>query len=372
MTSSYPRSKADELFDVIDEAIRTSRSGPQSASTSDLHIEGNEPPWHRVDGSMRRMNLPAADPDAIRAFCETYLSKKEYDRLGGLHGAADGAIAHPALGSIRIHAFRAENGLALALRLLRDGVPDLDTLGLPAIVSTFSDFSTGLVLFTGPTGSGKTTALSALVERINSTYARNIVTIEEPIEYRYASKLSLVRQREIGRDVGSYAEALRGVLRADPDVILIGELRDAEVMSACLSASETGHLVFSTLHTSEAAETVQRIVGAFDGARQEQARVQLAQSLRAIVSLRLLPDASGFGRRSACEVLLNSSAIRSQLMAPEKTMQIRNTIETSRSHGMQTLEMDLSRMVAERLVTYEAAVGASDYPDQIRLATGLR
>jgi twitching motility protein PilT len=227
-------------------------------------------------------------------------------------------------------------------------------------------------LFTGPTGSGKTTALSALVERINSTYARNIVTIEEPIEYRYTSKLSLVRQREIGRDVGSYAEALRGVLRADPDVILIGELRDAEVMSACLSASETGHLVFSTLHTSEAAETVQRIVGAFDGTRQEQARVQLAQSLRAIVSLRLLPDASGHGRRSACEVLLNSSAIRSQLMAPDKTMQIRNTIETSRSHGMQTLEMDLSRMVAERLVTYEAAVGASDYPDQIRFATSLR
>jgi twitching motility protein PilT len=372
MTGGNVRNKADELFDVIDEAIRTSRSGPQSASTSDLHIEGNEPPWHRVDGSMHRMNLPAADPDAIRAFCETYLSKKEYDRLGGPHGAADGAIAHPALGSIRIHAFRAENGLALALRLLRDGVPDLDALGLPSVVSTFADFATGLVLFTGPTGSGKTTALSALIERINSTYARNIVTIEEPIEYRYTSKASLVRQREIGRDVGSYAEALRGVLRADPDVILIGELRDAEVMSACLSASETGHLVFSTLHTSEAAETVQRIVGAFDGTRQEQARVQLAQSLRAIVSLRLLPDASGHGRRSACEVLLNSSAIRSQLMAPDKAMQIRNTIETSRSHGMQTLEMDLSRMVAERLVTYEAAIGASDYPDQIRLATSLR
>jgi twitching motility protein PilT len=372
MTGGTARSKADELFDVIDEAIRTSRSGPQSANTSDLHIEGNEPPWHRVDGSMHRMNLPATDPDAIRAFCETYLSKKEYDRLGGHHGAADGAIAHPALGSIRIHAFRAENGLALALRLLRDGVPDLDALGLPAVVSTFADFATGLVLFTGPTGSGKTTALSALIERINSTYARNIVTIEEPIEYRYTSKVSLVRQREIGRDVGSYAEALRGVLRADPDVILIGELRDAEVMAACLAASETGHLVFSTLHTSEAAETVQRIVGAFDGTRQEQARVQLAQCLRAIVSLRLLPDASGHGRRSACEVLLNSSAIRSQLMAPDKTMQIRNTIETSRSHGMQTLEMDLSRMVAERLITYEAAIGASDYPDQIRLATSFR
>jgi twitching motility protein PilT len=160
-------------------------------------------------------------------------------------------------------------------------------------------------------------------------------------------------------------------LRADPDVILIGELRDPDVMSACLAASETGHLVFSTLHTSEAAETVQRIVGVFDGGRQEQARVQLAQALQAIVSTRLIPDASGHGRRPACEVLLNSPAVRSQLISPEKTIQIRNTIETSRKDGMQTLEMDLSRMVHERLITHEAAVAASDYPDQIRVVTGF-
>jgi twitching motility protein PilT len=362
----------DDLLAEIEAAIRVSRESAHAASTSDLHIEGNEPPWHRVDGAMRRMDLPAAEPEAVRAFCEAYLSKKEYERLSGLHGAADGAIAHPSFGAIRIHAFRGENGLALSLRLLRDGVPDLDSLGLPAVVAKFADFSTGLVLFTGPTGSGKSTALAGLIDRINRTYERHIVTVEDPIEYRHRSKRSLVRQREIGRDVSSYAESLRGVLRADPDVILIGELRDPDVMSACLAASETGHLVFSTLHTSEAAETVQRIVGVFDGGRQEQARMQLAQSLQAIVSMRLIPDASGRGRRPACEVLLNSPAIRAQLMSPEKSIQIRNTIETSRKDGMQTLEMDLSRMVNERLITYEAAVAASDYPEQIRVTAGIR
>jgi len=356
----------------IEEAIRISRESAHAASTSDLHIEGNEPPWHRVDGAMHRMDLPVTEPESVRSFCETYLSRTEYERLIGSHGSADGAISHPSFGSIRIHAFRGENGLALSLRLLRDGVPDLDSLMLPAIVSSFADFSTGLVLFTGPTGSGKSTALAGLINEINKKYDRHIVTVEDPIEYRHRSKRSLVRQREIGRDVSSYGESLRGVLRADPDVILIGELRDPDVMSACLAASETGHLVFSTLHTSEAAETVQRIVGVFDGGRQEQARMQLAQSLQAIVSLRLIPDASGQGRRPACEILLNSSAIRSQLMSPEKTIQIRNTIETSRRDGMQTLEMDLSRMVNERLITYDAAIAASDYPDQIRITAGIR
>ncbi len=356
----------------IEEAILVTRESTYAASTSDLHIEGNEPPWHRVDGTMQRMDLPIVEPESVRAFCETYLSKKENERLVGAHGAADGAFSHPNFGSIRIHAFRGENGLALSLRLLRDGVPEFDTLGLPAIVKTFANFSTGLVLFTGPTGSGKSTALAALVNEINKNDERHIVTVEDPIEYRHRSLRSLVRQREVGRDVDSYHESLRGVLRADPDVILIGELRDPDVMSACLAASETGHLVFSTLHTSEAAETIQRIVGVFDGGRQEQARMQLAQSLQAIVSVRLISDASGRGRRPACEILTNTSAIRSQLMSPEKTVQIRNTIETSRREGMQTLEMDLSRMVSERLITYEAALAASDYPEQIRVVAGIR
>ena len=356
----------------IEEAIRVCRESAHASSTSDLHVEGNEPPWHRVDGTMLRMELPITEPESVRAFCETYLSKCEYERLTGTHGAADGALQHPSFGAIRIHAFRGENGLALSLRLLRDGVPDLGALGLPEIISTFADYPSGLILFTGPTGSGKSTALAGLIDEINKKYERHVVTVEDPIEYRHKSKRSLVRQREIGRDVNSYSESLRGVLRADPDVILIGELRDPEVMSACLAASETGHLVFSTLHTSEAAETVQRIVGVFEGGRQEQARMQLAQSLQAIVSLRLVPDASGHGRRAACEILLNSSAVRAQLMQPEKIAQIRNTIETSRKDGMQTLEMDLSRLVNERFITYEAAIAASDYPDQIRVVAGIR
>jgi pilus retraction protein PilT len=258
----------------------------------------------------------------------------------------------------------------IVLRFLQrfDLVPDLEQLGMSSeLLARYQRAlrrPSSFCVVAGPTGSGKSTTAYASLQTLRIDRA-NVCSVEDPIEYRYTSKSSLVRQREIGRDVGSYAEALRGVLRADPDVILIGELRDPDVMSACLSASETGHLVFSTLHTSEAAETVQRIVGAFDGARQEQARVQLAQSLRAIVSLRLLPDASGSGRRSACEVLLNSPAIRSQLMSSDKAMQIRNTIETSRTFGMQTLESHLNELVANGEIDIAEARAASLFPSEI-------
>jgi twitching motility protein PilT len=350
--------------------LRVAREGALGPSTSDVHVESNAPPWSRIAGAMKPMALPAIDAETIRSFCESYLGKREYDRLNGPAGAADAAIAHPAFGSVRIHAFRAESGIGLALRLLNEGVPQLADLGLPPIVETFSDFPHGLVLFTGPTGSGKSTALAGLIDAINRKHARHVVTVEDPIEYRHRSRRSLIRQREVGRDVGSYADSLAGILRADPDVILLGELRDPDVMSACLQASETGHLVFSTLHTSDAAETVQRVVGVFEGGRQEQARMQLAQALQAIVSIRLLPDASGCGRHAACEILLNSPAVRSQLISPERCVQIRNTIETSRKDGMQTLEMDLSPLVTARLITLEAAIAASDHPDHIRAASG--
>ena len=356
----------------IEHALELAREGPFAARTSDLHFESDQAPWHRIDGRMLRMDLPPVAGDSIRGFCEAYFGKRDYERLNGNHGSADGALHHPRYGAIRLHAFRGDGGIALSLRLLSSGVPSLESLGLPPVVASFADFPSGLVLFTGPTGSGKSTALAALINEINRKHARHIVTVEDPIEYRHRSVKSLIRQREIGRDGTSYGESLRGVLRADPDVILIGELRDAEVMSACLQASETGHLVLSTLHTSEAAETVARIVGVFEGGRQEQVRMQLAQSLQAIVSMRLVPDASGRGRRAACELLLNSPAVRSQLASPERALQIRNTIETSRKDGMQTLEMDLSRLVSERLVTYEAALSASDYPEQIRVAAGIR
>jgi twitching motility protein PilT len=365
MTNVHIRSKADELFDVIDEAIRVSRNGPYSASTSDLHIEGNEPPWHRIDGAMHRMDLPAADPDAIRAFCETYLSKREYDRLSGQHGAADGAIAHPGLGGIRIHAFRAENGLALALRLLREGVPDLASLGLPAVVSTFADFATGLVLFTGPTGSGKTTALAALIEKINSTYPRNIVTIEDPVEHTHRWLRSVVTQYEVGRDVSSYAEGVRGALRADPDVIFIGELRGIESVTACLQAAETGHVVFAALHTpSESAQAIHRLVGLFSGPDQESARLRLADALRGIVGLRLLPRRDGSGLRAAAEIVITNDAVR-RLIRDGSLHNMRGVVASGRREGMQTLESHLNELVANGDVDIVEARAASLFPGEI-------
>ena len=354
-----------ETLSGIEEAIRVSRAGAHAASTSDLHIEGNEAPWHRVDGAMRRMDLPATDPDAVRAFCEAYLSKREIERLGGSQGAADGAIAHPSFGSIRIHAFRGENGLALSLRRLRDGVPDLDSLGLPAVVSTFADFSTGLVLFTGPTGSGKSTALAGLIDRINRDYERHIVTVEDPVEYQHKWLRSVVTQYEIGRDVASFAEGVRGALRADPDVLFIGELRGIETVTACLQAAETGHLVLAALHTpSETSQAVNRLVGLFASAEQESARMRLADALRALIGLRLLPLRDGTGLRVAAEIMVSQDAVR-RLIRDGATHQLRSTIASSRRDGSQTLESHLCELVASGEVDVAEARAASLFPEEI-------
>ena len=350
----------------IEEAIRVTRESVHAASTSDLHIEGNEPPWHRVDGAMQRMDLPVTEPESVRAFCEAYLSKTEYERLNGPHGAADGAIQHPSFGSIRIHAFRGENGLALSLRLLRDGVPDLVSLGLPAIVSTFADFATGLVLFTGPTGSGKSTTIASILDRINATAPKHIVTFEDPIEYQHRWLRSVVTQYEVGRDVASFAEGIRGALRADPDVLFIGELRGLETVTAALQAAETGHVVFAALHTpSESSQAVNRIIGLFHSEEQEQARLRLADSLRALVGLRLLPLRDGSGLRAAVEIAVANEAVR-RLIRDGATHQLRATIASSRREGMQTLETHLSELISAGDIDVAAARAASQYPDEVR------
>src|ERR1700692_2599775 len=249
---------------IIEDAMRLCRDGASSSSTSDIHVEGNEPPWCRVDGMMRAMELPPIEPDAIRAFCEAYLGKREYERLNGSSGAADGAIQHPALGSVRIHAFRGDNGIALSLRLLNGGIPLLPDLGLPPVVASFADFPHGLVLFTGPTGSGKSTALAGLINEINLKYPRHIVTVEDPIEYRHPWQRSIVSQHEVGRDVATFADGVNGALHADSDIICIGEVRDAETVSAMLQAAEAGQLVLASLRASSGTlHVINRIVVLF-------------------------------------------------------------------------------------------------------------
>ncbi len=319
----------------------------------------------RIDGRLVLVDAPAFDAQAVRDFLAGAFTNVQLARLD-THGTADAGASRTAEGSpYRVHAYRHAGGVRVAIRLLAERVPSLETLELPDAVAAFAHHPAGLVLFTGPTGSGKTTALAALVDRINRDRERNIVTVEDPVEYVHSPARSLVTHCEIGRDVSDYGEALRGFLRADPDVILIGEMRDRVTISAALTAAETGHLVFSTLHTNDAAQTVDRIVDAFPPDAHAQARSQLSSVLTGIVALRLVPRAGRPGRRAAAEILTGTDAVRA-LVREGKTHQLRNTIVTGRACGMQTLETHLSELVLRGEITLADAHAVTTRPNEVR------
>jgi twitching motility protein PilT len=335
---------------------------------SDLHLAAGELPTLRVDGSLVRLGCDPLPADELAHFAESLLPPPALERLYE-RGAADGALREAQLGTARIHAFRARGLMRLAIRLLGRDIPSIEQLGLPAIVSSFAERNAGIVLVAGPTGCGKTTTLAALIDRINRSRERHILTIEDPVEFIHPSIRSLVAQREIDLDVADFGEALRSALRSDPDVILIGELRDAKTMAAALNAAETGHLVFSTLHTGDAAQTIDRIVDAFGAGVQAEIRAQLAASLVGVIAQRLVPRASGGGRRAAVEILVATEAVRA-LVRDGKSHQIRNVIVTGRTSGMQTLETHLSDLVVRRDITLEAARAVTDRPSEVRTLAG--
>jgi twitching motility protein PilT len=345
----------------IGDLIRVARS----RGATDLHFGGNERPALRVNGRLLLLEGAPVDEAAVRAFLASSVSADQLARLDN-RGTADGAeLRAQDGGPYRIHAYRHAGGLRVAVRLLADHLPVFETLGLPAAVAGFARLHAGLVLFTGPTGSGKTTALAALIDRINRSSERVVCTVEDPIEYVHAPHRSLVTHCEIGRDVSDYAEALRGFMRADPDVIVVGEMRDRATMEAALSAAETGHLVCATLHTNDAAQTVDRIVDAFPPQAHDQVRGQLAATLAGIVSLRLLPRRDGLGRCIAAEVLIGTDAVRA-LIREGKTHQLRNTIVTGRAAGMQTLETHLCELVMRGEIAHEDAQAATNRPAEVR------
>ncbi|MCU1501875.1 MAG: gspE, partial [Ilumatobacteraceae bacterium] len=252
---------------------------------------------------------------------------------------------------------------ALALRVIPFRVRTLEELGAPAAASMLLDRPFGLVLVVGPTGSGKSTTLAAMIDRISATKPVHILTIEDPLEYLYEHRVAMVNQREVGTDVRSFADGLRSALREDPDVILLGEMRDLDSIAITLTLAETGHLVFATLHTNDAAQALDRIVGVFPAERREQIQVQLASSLQGVISQRLLP-AIGGGRVAAYEVLMGTDAVRN-LLREGKTRQLRNTMIAGQPDGMQTIELDLGRLVAAGSITYETAAMASAHPKEI-------
>jgi twitching motility protein PilT len=333
-------------------------------NASDVHLCAGEPPVLRVDGALEAQQTLVTTAEEVEAVSASLLDASAAELLAR-RGDVSAARTLDAIGAIRVHAYRTARGICLAIRLLAQSGPSLESLQLPTVVGTLADRPHGLVILAGPTGSGKSTALAAIIDRINRTQARHILTIEDPIEYVHVSELSLVSQRELGRDVDSFSDAIYGALRCDPDVILVGEMREPKTIHAVLTAAETGHLVLTTLHTGDAAQTVDRIVGVFDGERQGQIRVQLAQTLVGVVCMRLLPRLGGKGRRCAAEVLVVNDAVRN-LIRDGKTHQLRNVISTGRQSGMQTLEAHLADLIACHEIAPEAARAVTNRPGELR------
>jgi twitching motility protein PilT len=324
---------------------------------SDIHLRAGHCPLIRVGGKLERWDSVAAvsAPD-LEAIAERLLPPARQEQLREKL-EVDVAWQAPGVGRCRASVFRQRGTIALSLRLIPAQVPSLETLGLPPSVIELADEQRGLVLVTGVTGSGKSTTLASLVGLINRSRPVHILTIEDPIEFMHEDDLSVITQREIGFDTSSYASGLRSALRQDPDVILIGEMRDTETIETALTAAETGHLVFSTLHTLDAPETINRIIGAFNPHQQNQIRVQLARVLRAAISQRLLPRADGNGRALAAEVLISTAYIRDCIADPEKTSLIADAIVAGAGqYGMQSFDQAILKLYQDGMVTLEEAL----------------
>lgn len=326
----------------LTDAVRFARS----KNASDLHVEAGSPAAVRIDGVLTPvdgMPLTGSDVEALAA--ELFGARP----MRADEGDASIAWCDEELGTLRGHAFRSLAGIALAVRLFPRAIPSLESLDLPPSVTAFAEQPRGLVVIAGPTGSGKSTTLAAIVDRINARAAKRIVTIEDPIEYRHHNRRSFVTQREIGRDTPSLEAALHGVLRCDPDVIVVGELRDGGAIRAALTAAETGHLVLATVHTGDAPQTVDRIVDSFEGAAAAQVRAQLASVLLGVTCQRLVRRADGKGRRAVAEVMVGTEGVRN-LIRDGKTHQLANAIATGRRYGMQTLAQHVAELEQSRII----------------------
>ena len=335
---------------------------------SDLHISSNLPPAIRIDGKLKRMDYPPLAPDDVENLLFPMLSNEQRRRLEQ-EWELDFSYGIEGLSRFRVNFYKDKGNYAAAFRTITSKVPTFDQLGLPEIVRTTAEKPRGLILVTGPTGSGKSTTLAAMIDYINSTRAEHILTIEDPIEFVHTSKTSIVHQRELGMDTRSFANALKSALREDPDIILVGEMRDHETIALALTAAETGHLVFGTLHTSSASQTIDRIIDVFPEGQQQQIRVQLANSLVAVFSQTLLPkrqpDGTRKGRIMAQEIMVVTPAV-ANLIREAKAAQIYSTIQTSSGAGMQTLEAALAELFKKGLVTIEDALAKSSKPAELK------
>jgi len=334
---------------------------------SDLHLRVPSPPVLRIDGRLiPQTELPTMTPELIEDILNS-ITSNEQKELFYRENELDFALSYPGLARFRVSVLRQRDSLSIALRQVPFTIPTIDSLGLPQLLKKLILKPRGLILITGPTGSGKSTTLAAMVNHLNENEARNIITIEDPIEYLYMNKKCLIAQRELRQDTKSFNIALKHALRHDPDVIIVGEMRDLETISTAISAAETGHLVLGTLHTTDTPQTIDRMLDMFPPEQQQQVRLQLSQVIEAICCQTLLRRACGKGRVAAFEVMIANSAVRN-LIRERKTFEITSVIQLNTIIGMQTLDQSLANLVRDHTATIEEALTKSSNPEKLKKA----
>jgi twitching motility protein PilT len=350
-------------FDFADVLIQV-----MERNASDLHLTAGSPPMIRHHGKLHALDYPRMTPQLCRDVIYSILSNDQRQRLE-TEWQIDFAYSIPGRARFRVNAYFQRASLGAAFRLIPHEMPALGDLGLPSVVEEFTKKPRGFVLVTGPTGSGKSTTLAAMIDLINEQRHEHILTIEDPIEFLHKHKNCIVNQRELGGDAQSFGLGLKAALRQDPDVILVGEMRDLETIGTALTAAETGHLVFATLHTQDTAQTVDRIVDVFAPEQQHQVRTQLSVALQGILTQQLLPRADGQGRCVATEILVPTPAVRN-LIREGKTHQIYSALQTGGAHGMQTMDASLAELVGQHKISRELAEQRSSTPEELRRLMG--
>lgn len=336
---------------------------------SDLHVSSGARPIARVNGKLAHItNYVMTDSDTMEC-AAAILEERELTYLME-NGEVDTSYAIAGLGRFRVNAFRQKGSCAIVCRTISDNIPGMQTLGLPPVMKALCEKKRGLILVTGPTGSGKSTTLASMVDYMNQTMSRHVVTIEDPIEYLHRHGRCIVNQREIGSDTIAFSNALRAALRQDPDVILVGEMRDLETISTALTAAETGHLVLSTLHTIGAAKTIDRIIDVFSPSQQQQIRTQLSSVLEAVISQQIIPKRDGKGRVAAFEVMLGLPSIRN-LIREGKTHQLQTIMQTNQGNNMQTMDTDLVDLYKRGIISSESVMQYAVDPEMVGKQTGV-
>ncbi|MCZ7662009.1 MAG: type IV pilus twitching motility protein PilT [Thermoleophilia bacterium] len=344
-----------ELVDILVEVLDT--------HASDLHLAVGVPPAIRVNGKLTHLDYPRLMPNDVRDLIYSILTQDQRQKLE-TDWEIDFSYSVPGRARFRVNTFFQRNSLGAAFRLIPVDILNIDELGLPKVMHSFAQRPRGFILITGPTGSGKSTTLAAIIDEINETREEHIMTIEDPIEFLHRHKKCIVNQREVGADTKSFNRALKSVLRQDPDVILVGEMRDLETIQTALTAAETGHLVFATLHTQDCPQTIDRMIDVFPPHQQEQIRVQIASAIQGIVTQQLLPRRDGRGRCVATEILIPTPAVRN-LIREGKTHQIYTVMQTGTKHGMQTMDTSLADLVRRNMITKELAERRSSNPEDL-------